>query len=178
MWWSQRGRKWQYGGALHAGLVRLHSRTHVRTLTYPGARALAHTHTHTEICNAYCFSTARVVSWKHLNDPLYIHCLSRCIIVWVCCFVLVYYLNFLPLDFFFDAVVWYFDLVACSVDVVILWCHFLCYGMNLSTAGFWLIVWLSFSCWLCWRVEIFTFYSWKQVHLPAFFIWALDRGEW
>ena len=32
--------------------------------------------THTKISNTYCFFTATVVSWTHLNVTLYIHCLS------------------------------------------------------------------------------------------------------
>ena len=40
MWWNQRGRKWQYGCALHVGLVRL---------TRASARTRTHTHTHTDI---------------------------------------------------------------------------------------------------------------------------------
>jgi hypothetical protein len=47
IWWRQRGRKWQYVGALHAGLVRLHTRKHmlapVHQCPYPP------THTHTNI---------------------------------------------------------------------------------------------------------------------------------
>ena len=47
IWWSQRGRKWQYGAyALHAGLIRLHARKHT-----PAPCTHAHTHTHTDVCN-------------------------------------------------------------------------------------------------------------------------------
>ena len=35
MWWSQRGRRWQYGGALHAGLVRLYARKHMLAFVHP-----------------------------------------------------------------------------------------------------------------------------------------------
>ena len=38
--WSQEGRRWQNGGALHAGLVRLHARKHTQ--------APVHRHTHTQ----------------------------------------------------------------------------------------------------------------------------------
>ena len=46
MWWSQRGRRRQYGDALHAGLVRLHVLEHRPASVHPRARARAHTHTH------------------------------------------------------------------------------------------------------------------------------------
>ena len=42
LWWSQRGRRWQYGGALHAGLVRLHARQ-----AYASVCAPTPTHTRT-----------------------------------------------------------------------------------------------------------------------------------
>jgi hypothetical protein len=51
VWWSQRGRKWQYGRALHAGLVRIQARKHKpgplnphpEAHTYTRARARTHT---------------------------------------------------------------------------------------------------------------------------------------
>ena len=70
IWSSQRGCRWQNGGALHAGyikatraqahvsapaLISTHARTHPRT--HESKRALAQT----DICNAYCFSTATVI---------------------------------------------------------------------------------------------------------------------
>jgi hypothetical protein len=66
IWWSQTSRKRQHGGALHAGLVRLHSHKHtlepatapVHLLPPPNTRARKHT----EACNTYCFYTATVVS--------------------------------------------------------------------------------------------------------------------
>ena len=56
MWWSQRGRRWQYGGTLRGGLVGLHSRkhtpahpqSHTRSYTHLPKRARAHTHTHSK----------------------------------------------------------------------------------------------------------------------------------
>ena len=36
---------------------------------------ITHAHKHTEICNIYCFSTKRVVSWTRLSVTLYVHCL-------------------------------------------------------------------------------------------------------
>jgi hypothetical protein len=61
MWWSRRGRKWQDGGAVHAGVVRLHARMDTAALGHPHALpiplsvflclsvslSLSHTHTHT-----------------------------------------------------------------------------------------------------------------------------------
>ena len=43
VWWSQRGRRWQHCGALHARLLRLLAGKH------------KHTHTHTEICKTLLF---------------------------------------------------------------------------------------------------------------------------
>jgi Fe-S-cluster-containing hydrogenase component 2 len=52
---------------------------HPYTLTKTRARTHTHTHTHThKTCNAYCFSTATVVTWTRLNNMLCIHCLSVC----------------------------------------------------------------------------------------------------
>jgi hypothetical protein len=90
MWLSQRGRRWKNGGALYDGLVRLHARKHTPAPVHPHphqhmhthspARAITHTHTHThthtQICNNYCFSTAKMVPWTRLNVRLYVHCLS------------------------------------------------------------------------------------------------------
>ena len=53
---SQRGRTWQYRGALHAGLVSLHARKHTSAPVHPQPharprihpRARAHTHTQTQ----------------------------------------------------------------------------------------------------------------------------------
>ena len=53
MWWSQRSRRWRYGGPLHAGLVRLHAckhthtRTPMHTYTHSSPRARTHSHIHT-----------------------------------------------------------------------------------------------------------------------------------
>jgi hypothetical protein len=61
MWWSQRGRRLQYGGPLHAGLVRLHARKHTpapvipHTLAHAVTHERARAHTHIEICNSYYF---------------------------------------------------------------------------------------------------------------------------
>jgi len=35
------------------------------------------------MCNAYCFSTATVVTLVHLNVMLYVHCLSCLAVFWV-----------------------------------------------------------------------------------------------
>jgi hypothetical protein len=41
-WWSQRGRRWQCGGALPAGLVRLHARKHTSSSVHPHPHARTH----------------------------------------------------------------------------------------------------------------------------------------
>ena len=66
--------RWQYGGALHAGLVRLHSRKHTPVFVHP--HALRNPHAHTEICRTYCFSMVTMVTWTRLNVTLYVHCPS------------------------------------------------------------------------------------------------------
>jgi hypothetical protein len=76
MWWSQRGRKWQYGGAFHAGFARLYMRKHMPTHPQPHSPTRAHTHTHTELYYADCFSTATVDSWTRLNVTLHVYSLS------------------------------------------------------------------------------------------------------
>jgi hypothetical protein len=64
---------------LHAGLVRLHARSHTPAPVHP---QLTHKHsrtrTHTDICKIYCFSTATMVLWTRLNVTLRVrvHCLS------------------------------------------------------------------------------------------------------
>ena len=46
------------------------------TLPRPRARTHSYIHTHTEICNTYCYSTATMVSWTRLIVALHVHCLS------------------------------------------------------------------------------------------------------
>ena len=75
--------RWQYGCALHAGLVRLQARNHTppsvhahtptRVCTRPRAGAHAYTHTHNV---TYCIFTAAMVTWTRLSLTLYVHCLS------------------------------------------------------------------------------------------------------
>ena len=72
--WSQTGCWWQYGGALHDGLVRLHSRKHTPAPVHPPP--------HTHIYNTYCFSTATMASWTRLSVTLHVHCLSRSRSIW------------------------------------------------------------------------------------------------
>ena len=84
--------------SLHAWLVRLHSQkhapshqqalTHMRSPTRAHIHTHTHTHKHTEMCNTYCFSTAKMVWRTRLSVTLYVHCvfclccprlsLSRC----------------------------------------------------------------------------------------------------
>jgi hypothetical protein len=81
--------------------TRVQARARAFTPTHP------QTHTHTQMCNTYCFSTATIASWKRLNFALHVHCLScvtfivrmRLIITVggrVCCNIDQYFANFLP----------------------------------------------------------------------------------
>ena len=71
---SQRGRRWQYDGALHAGYVRLHAWQHK-----PAPATHIHPPPPPHTRNTYCFSTTTTVTWTHLNITLQVHCLSCCI---------------------------------------------------------------------------------------------------
>ena len=66
-------RKCQYGGAFHAGLVRLHARKHTSALcTHTHKRAHARTHKYI----IHCFSIATMGSGTRLSVTLCAHCLS------------------------------------------------------------------------------------------------------
>jgi hypothetical protein len=78
---SQRGRKSQYGGALHAGLEKLHARKHTPAPVHPQPQPHAHarppppTHTHTDMYDFLLFHGYG----GFVNAPeftLYAHCLS------------------------------------------------------------------------------------------------------
>ena len=76
------------------GYSRASTRPSSCTDTHPRARTHARTrmpslspqraHAHTEICNTYCFSTARAVSWTRLNVTIHVECLPcfNLIIFW------------------------------------------------------------------------------------------------
>ena len=68
MWLSQRGHRQYDACVLLAGWVSLRAWKYIPASTP--------THTNTEICNTYCFSTATVVSRTRPNVMLYVHCLS------------------------------------------------------------------------------------------------------
>jgi len=54
------------------------------------------THTYSEYVNTYCFSTATMVTQRHLNATLYVHCLCWwCTPFW-----------YRPFFFFFRNMVW------------------------------------------------------------------------
>ena len=53
-----------------------YTHAHAHEPGHPHARERAHTHTHTQICNTYCFSTARIVTRTLLHVTLYVHCVS------------------------------------------------------------------------------------------------------
>ena len=72
-----RGRRWQYGGSLLAGLVRLHARKHTTVHPPINPRPCTHARTHTQkYVILIDFSMARVVSWMRVSVTLYVHCLS------------------------------------------------------------------------------------------------------
>jgi hypothetical protein len=92
IWWSQRDCRWQNGGALHVGLVRLHphkhtpapsiqppihphTHTHARACTHAQLPLLTHTHAYTEKLNMHFFSMTTAVLWTRLNVTLYVRCL-------------------------------------------------------------------------------------------------------
>jgi Pyruvate/2-oxoacid:ferredoxin oxidoreductase delta subunit len=52
-----------------------HMYAHASTHMYAHARTRVHTHT-LIICNIYCFSKATIVTRKHTNVTLYVHCRS------------------------------------------------------------------------------------------------------
>jgi hypothetical protein len=56
----------------------MHTTTRPGTQTYACTHASAQTHTHRQICNTYCLSTATVVSRTRLSVTLYVCCLSCC----------------------------------------------------------------------------------------------------
>ena len=71
--------------------IRKATRTRMHTFTRSGtsinARARAHTHTHTQICNMYCFSTAKMTRERtSVLRYTYIACLV--LLIRACCFVL------------------------------------------------------------------------------------------
>ena len=66
----------QYGAcALHPGKPRLHAHAHALGHTHALKLSFSRVHTHTEICNNYCFSTVTVVSRTRFSFTLYAHCL-------------------------------------------------------------------------------------------------------
>ena len=58
---NQTGRRLQYGGALHARQLRLHTRKHTPAPLHQLPHMIARTHTHTQICNTYNISTATAI---------------------------------------------------------------------------------------------------------------------
>jgi hypothetical protein len=63
MWWSQRGPRWQFRGASHAELVRLHAK-HTPVLVLP----------HPQQYIYFCFSTATMTWRTCLSVALYVRC--------------------------------------------------------------------------------------------------------
>jgi hypothetical protein len=58
------------------GYTRGSTRPRPRTPAFMHARTSTRAHTHTQICNTYCFSTATMVTRTHLSVMQYVHCLS------------------------------------------------------------------------------------------------------
>ena len=68
------------------------TRTHARACTR--SRSWAPAHTHTQMCNTYCFSKARMVTCTRLSVTLYVHYLS-CSVFHICslCFFIPLFLS-------------------------------------------------------------------------------------
>jgi hypothetical protein len=58
-----------------AARAQAHARPCIPTPTCTQSLNCARTHTHTQICIAYCFSTARIILWTCLSVTLHVHCL-------------------------------------------------------------------------------------------------------
>ena len=60
--------------------IRLYARKHTPAPVHPHPHKNTHARTriYTDICKTFCFSTATMVSWKHLSvrSTLYVHCQS------------------------------------------------------------------------------------------------------
>jgi len=102
--------------ALHAGYLRLQTHT-------------------LRLCNTHCFSTTTVLARTHLNDTLYVHCLSC--FIFPCLFVCLnfslfsfscFFLTLLPLFslcFFFSFIICLFLFPLCSILFFVLFLSFL-----------------------------------------------------
>ena len=62
------------------GSARTYQRARVPPHTHASPRALSGAHTHPEMCNTCCFSTARMISLTLFSVTLYVHCLVHLII--------------------------------------------------------------------------------------------------
>ena len=83
IWWSQKGQKWRHNTAHTSYVLDKQGYMHARACAGPSART--HAHTRTQICNPYCFSTATLVTWRHLSVTLYIHRLYFTFLNSLCC---------------------------------------------------------------------------------------------
>jgi hypothetical protein len=94
IWWSQRGNKRRHNMAHTHWMRNKQGYTHAHACIRPRIRAPirtcdrshAHTHTHRQICNIYCSSTAPIFTRTLLNVTLYVHCL--------CCEILIRRVNY------------------------------------------------------------------------------------
>ena len=91
IWWSQSGHKWHYNMAHTSCMLDkkgyTHAHAHVHAVGHKHQRPRARAHTHTQICNMYCFSTAKMTRERtSVLRYTYIACLV--LLIRACCFVL------------------------------------------------------------------------------------------
>jgi hypothetical protein len=74
IWWNQRGHKLRHSMAHTHCMLDKQGDTRARACTGPDTHT--HARAHRQICNIYCFSTAKLISPKRLSTTLQEHCLS------------------------------------------------------------------------------------------------------
>ena len=107
-WGGARGRKWQYGGALNAGLVRLQARKHKRTPcshTYTRVRTHAHTqkyvilffHSNIYYENAPCCYVMRTLpflfSFRTIHHIMSVNCRQTLEKLWLIMIMIILFLE-------------------------------------------------------------------------------------
>ena len=91
----------------------------ISNVTHAKEHARTHMHTLTEICNTYCFSPVRMVSWTRFVVPLHVHCLS-------CSYICVLHAEYLDtycgLEECTDAIFMLYSFF--EIMIVKFWCQF------------------------------------------------------